>query len=494
MALTKTPTRGVNSSTHERIEEERAAAFPNPVEVRTFRDYARGRQRNTLTREQNKYLKGSQILLCENVLKRVLIVLADRIRVTGYQVADSATETYLKDVWVRNWLSALYAQVVYATWRDGNAGASLDWSSASGRPIVTRERWYDGTSGAFQAYDDQGEPTYAVKEWPTAGGEKRRTVWFPEKIERYVLGKDGWQWFTDNKQPKGAAIPWVNASGAPLGIPFVHFARVVEPADSSLDNRDNERDGNYGTSLYAGGLLGLQDCVNELSKLILAASRFTAFQIPTAKGITLQDDPNRPGQKLSIKVEPGIALTSESESADFGFIPAGDLGQLLKALENYLRAIAAGAQVPEHTIRGQWPSGEALMRSEMQLIGAAHNAAAALGPPFASIAHKCVVLANHFGGQSYDASTLVTTQFEAPERYDPLTLTNLATSRAQYVSLNEVHRLMGYSPERSRQIIREMKTEASFRTPADPGANDQAAAEADASLFDEADNEDALAA
>lgn len=455
------PARGQDKGIHERVEEERALAFPDPNEVRIFRDYARGRQRNTLTREQNRALKGARIIIVENVLRRVLRVLTDRIQVTGYQVPATDVEAYLKLVWVYNWLEALYAQVVYATWRDGNGGVSLNWSKSKGRVVITREKWYDGISGIFFGYDDEGETQYAVKEWPEPGG-RRRTVWFPGEVRRYVLGREGWRYYTDNRNPKGVT-PWKRPDGRDLGIPAVHFARVVEPADSAVDNRDNERDGNYGISMYAGGLLGLQDCVNEILRLILVAGRFTAFQIPTASGLKTKKN-DQTGEPERVKVEPGMMLTSEDATTRFGHIPAGNIDQLLAALANFLRAIAAGADVPEHTIRGQWPSGEALMRAEMPLIGAAKKGAAALGPAFASVAHKSVVLSNTFGGTAYNEQAIITTLYSDPARFDLMTLTNLATARAEYVSLAEIHRLMGYTPDQHRQIMTERASEASFRT------------------------------
>jgi hypothetical protein len=60
-------------SIHDRIERERKAALPDAWKLRTFRDYTRGRQRGTLTREQYAALRsllGNRF--CDNVCKMIL--------------------------------------------------------------------------------------------------------------------------------------------------------------------------------------------------------------------------------------------------------------------------------------------------------------------------------------------------------------------------------------------------------------------------------------
>lgn len=482
-------TTGVDSKIHKQIAEERRAALPDPARVTIYRDYARGAHKQTFTRKQMQHLRGLRLLIIQNVIKRILVVLANRIHVTGYSVADDGVNAFLRDVWVRNWLSALYAQIVYTTLRDGNAGATIGFDNARQRPVITREKWFNGSTGIWFAYDDRGEPTYAVKDWISSEGQ-RRTVYYDNEIRRYILDTKGasargatWRWYTDDETPDAGPIAWVDANGDALGMAAVHFAVITEPADSEEDCYDNQSDGNYGVSKCEGGLIGLQDSVNELIRLLLVASRFTAFQIPTASGLKPETD-KRTGDPIPPQVSPGAMLTSEDPAARFGYIPAGSIDQLLKSKSDLIESMADVAGVPKHAIKGNWPSGEALMRAEMEIIDQARKAAASLGPSFASLAHKSVILSNRFGNTALNERALITTLFEPPERYDPATLTELANKRGPFVSLAEVWRLYGYDRERQKQIENEMKAEASFRPVSANGLNpDDGAIDAEANLF-----------
>jgi hypothetical protein len=75
------------SSIHSRIEAERKAALPHADALKTFRNYARGMQRGTLTAGQERILRG---LLgnrfADNVCKRILSELRNRLRLARFEV------------------------------------------------------------------------------------------------------------------------------------------------------------------------------------------------------------------------------------------------------------------------------------------------------------------------------------------------------------------------------------------------------------------------
>lgn len=470
------PNNGVDIPAHEEVDTARRAAFPDPAIVDQYRNYARGRQRNTLTREARRVLRGCiGNLFCENVLKRLLTVLTDRIVLLDFSVNDKTVKTFLDDVWVRLQIQVLAAELIWATWRDGNSSVVIGWNTPKRRPTICREKWWNGKSGIFFAYDDTGEPIWAVKEWNTPKG-RRRTIYCPDRICRYIQSRQGWAWvpWKDKNDVQRTGAQWWTSDGSqtgePLGIAAVHFARRVEPPDGSEEVKDNARDSNYGVSLYDGGLIGMQDGVNEQHRNILSAARFTAYQIPTAAGVDLGvDEVTKEPRKLEI--EPGTGLTSPAPDARFGYIPAGSIEQLLKALMNLLRAMSQSASVPEHLIAGVWPSGAAMMRAEQPLIKQARKGASVVGPAFASLMHKCVLMSNAFGGTNLKTEALITSLFEDPEQYDAMTLTELGNARADNVPLEEVWMLYGYGPDKRKKMRQQMQEEAAWRPAAVPGDN-----------------------
>jgi hypothetical protein len=245
---------------HARIDAERKAASPRPQDLRDFRKYARGIQRGTLTPEQMNILRGvTGHLFSDNVCAMVINAAASRMQLTRFDVSVQSVLDYLHGFWVLGGIPEFSAQVHFAALRDGNHAVSLAWEGdASGRVRLAREPWWDGKSGIFVAYDALNQPAYAVKEWLEVNGVRRRTVYRPDRIERYVLKDQGWQPFRlpgDTLWP----APWVDKSGNPIGIPIVHFRDTHIPADDS----DNAVLALYGTSELDGGVLGIQDEINS---------------------------------------------------------------------------------------------------------------------------------------------------------------------------------------------------------------------------------------
>lgn len=432
------------------IAQRRKDAQPEATTLSTYRAYARGRQRTTLTAGQTKILLGLLgNLFCDNICHMVLSRITARLSLARFAVdgAGEAVEAYLKTWWTLNHLDLLSGAVHYATLRDGDHGVSLDWYD--GRVVCTREKWWNGTSGVWVAYDDLGLPEYAIKEW-----DDLRTIWYPDRIERYSADGSGWQ---PRRLPSDPAwpVPWFDAAGQPLGIPVVHFAALDRPNDGDATT---DPASTYGMSVLDGGVLGLQDEINDVQRDISAAARFSGYQMLWGTGIDPAYDDQ--GNERPIVVEPGAFFRSPSPDARFGTLPAGSLQELERTLAVKLQSISRMTGVPQHLIAGEWPSGEALIRAEQSLVDKATVLTAAIGPAWASLAHKATRLANTFGGAGLDESLMITAVFEPADRRDALTLATIAATRAPYVSKRETLRTLGYSVEAQQQILDEMDAEA----------------------------------
>lgn len=439
-------------SIHTRIESEREAALPEASLIKEFRKYSRGRQRTTLTPGQTKVLRGLLgNIFCDNVCKRVLQEIRNRLRLSRFDVyageqMKAALNTFIDDVWILNRMPSMAASVHWATLRDGNTAVSLNW--VDGRVILVREKWWNGDTGMFVSYDENDRPVYAVNEWVTNEG-RRRTVYFPDQILRFAARGNGWeqiQLATDAT----LGVEWLDRTGAPLGIPVVHFANVQVPNDGDASDFKIEPDSRYGSSELDGGLLGLQDEVNDLHRDVTAAARFAAYQMAWATGIKATTTDGTP---VKYDVMPGAFLTEANENARFGTLPAGSLAELERALTIKLQAIGRMAAVPMYLIAGDWPSGEALMRAEMPLIDKVETIGEATGPAWSSLMHKAVRLSNTFGGTQLDEDALITAEFMPAARRDPMTLAELADRLSKHVGPRETLRILGYSPEQQEAIL-----------------------------------------
>jgi hypothetical protein len=389
----------------------------------------------------------------DNVANKVVFELANRLQLLSWQVADEAVSDHLAELWVKASLPKLQGEAHYAMVRDGNHAIGLNWHAPSSRVVLSRMPWWDGKSGVWVAYGDDGEPAYAVNEW-TEGGRTRRTLYYDDRIERYVATGDGWrplQLPDDEAWP----IPWVKRDGSPLHPPIVHF-----PAGSDDDTP-------YGASVLDGGVLGLQDDVNDLQSDTTVAARLTAYQMYYGTGVTAATDDA--GEPVPTEVGPGVMLENENPDARYGVLPAGDMSQLIAARGVKIQAISTNTGTPIHLITGgDWPSGEALIRAESSLAGRASVLVDAVKPRWATVGHRATEMANTFGnGAPLDENALIAAEFAPVERRDALTLAQIDVERLQAFvlkrelgwSLAAIQREWGLSTEEIAQMEKERQAE-----------------------------------
>jgi hypothetical protein len=437
-----------SNSIHTQITEDRKAAFPEASLLKVFRRYYRGRQNATYTPAQSALLRGVIAnRKADNLCKKVVNETANRLELVRFNVAEQRVGDFLAELYIKNQLADLSGDIHVAALRDGNFCLALNWDMEAGRVTLHKERWWNGEDGIFVAYSDTNKTQYVVKDWTERNNRKRRVIWWPDRIERYILVGEGWQQYQLPEDNGRWPVPWTRPGGEPLGIPIVHFAN------------GSDNDSTYGASLLDGGVLGLQDDVNDAQTNITSTARLTGAQMIYATGITLEVD-ELSGTEKTLKVGPGAVFTSENEGASFGAIPAGDLSQLKEAYMVKLQAIARMTNTPLHLITGgNWPSGEALLQAQMPLIQQVETLAKTVGPAWATLAHRATQLANAFGKAGLDEESLIQAVFAPSDKKDPLTQSAVAEKIAPFVSKKEVLRTLGYGPQAIDQILKELSEE-----------------------------------
>jgi hypothetical protein len=424
---------------HNRIERERKAASADASYLEVYRAYARGIQAGTISAQQKNILGSSaKHPYSDNMIDMVLAAWSSRLQLRAFTVEEEPVQSFLDEFYVRNQLSDLSYDVNYATGRDGNAAIMLRWlpdDQASdpndptvesidrpldrrpGRVTAHLEDWWDGKCGVWVAYDDQGRPSYAVKEFVVtlvsdgvAVDRKRRTLYFPDHIERYIDYGGGWQPYPLPGEPDNGVVPWTKLDGSNLGLPIVHFKFP----------RFGQRI--YGTSELAGGLLANQDHVNDIQLDLTAAARLLGFQILTATGVP----------DVQLTLAPGTMLRSSDPASHFGAITPGDLRQLIDAHGTKIQTIARMTSTPIHIITGgDWPAGITLVQADKPLTAKVLRLAATMGPDWATVAHRATELANAFGGANLNEDALITTDFANPEQLDQMAQAQVDEAKAK---------------------------------------------------------------
>lgn len=492
----------MDEALHKQIERERAAALPEAHLVRTFRAYARGNQPIKLTPTERDCVQG--VLgnrFCDNIVSKVLSTIATRLRLSRWTYdgdAEGATKTvldFLTSVRQKNNLLRLAHQIHWTTLRDGDCALLVSWKAGEdgkrGRPLLTREPFWDGQSGVFLAYDTEGQLTYAVKDWWEDDGTQRRNVYFTDRIQKYLRKTDsdaskvrtfeGWEPYYDSPDASWP-LPWTDAAGRAIGVPFVHFANPLFPNDGEVADDDGELPTfksateqaiqkpthffhpAYGVSECASGLLGQQDHLNATHFDIASARRFTAFQMYWTTGVEATEEKTKPDGTIetvpiTITVHPGAFKTFEAPDAKVGTLAAGDLASLIESVEVTLRAVSRTTDVPMHTFTGDWPSGSAIYQSEAPLNFKCEKITDALKASWGSVGYWCLKLDTIFGTGRWDLERMVGVEFDSVARLDPITLADYANAIAPHISEAEYLRLVGYDEGRIATILKERETD-----------------------------------
>lgn len=435
-------------SIHDEIDEVRKAHNSTYRDIIKFRAYVNGDQKSTLTTAQHVMLRGvTGNKHCDNVCKKIINETANRLKLLGFRTSSDYITNFLQDFYTLNLMAKFSSDVLFSTLRDGNFVVSLSWDENKGTVRLSKEQWFNGKYGTFVVYDDYGNARYAVKDWKNSDGNTRRVIWYPDRIERFISAGMGWEWYSDPINGLIAQERWVRSDGSPIGLPFVHFSNSTW------------NDSFYGQSELDGGVLGLQDEINDTQRDITTAARMTAYQMMYATGITLPED--ELGNPIPPHLAPGAVFTAANADAKFGTLSAGDLSQLQAAYMVKLQAVSRMTDTPIHSITGgDWPSGEALMKVEQPLISKVEKLADSVGPSWASIAHKATVLANVFSNAGLNETEMISAVFAPITRREPLAVAQTAQILANYVSEREVLRVLNYTEAQIDTILAERQEES----------------------------------
>lgn len=329
------------------------------------REYYQGKQTVHLTARAEEYLQlhaDQKIKLRLNVVKVIVSAVLELLILQGMSTDESGENkpvaAWLSDVFRENQLVNLADDLHEAVLRDREAFLIVDWDDEKGIPRYTlHERFIDlaaagGTgTGCWMLYENDDlyqPPILAVQQWSETvmRGERRttrnrRTVYYPNRYERYYSNGADWVPFEGDELPDNDAgegerdsyvVPWTTdgtLTGDPLGIPVIHFR-------------------NKGFSPEAFEALPIQDGINKLFVDVLGAGDLAGFPLLVALGFyptTDGKEPKTDGSNL-IKIAPRswIGTTKSKTDAEVKQIEAGDLTKLMDTL---LTTITLAAQITD---------------------------------------------------------------------------------------------------------------------------------------------------
>jgi hypothetical protein len=306
------------------------------------RNYHNGEQTVYLTARVEEFLElHTKVKFRLNVCQTITTAVQDELNVIGFDTTETADKDgkkaqadWASKLWQANRMDAMQNDVHEAALRDREAFIIVDWDGEGQRPRLTLHERYISTeaggngTGCWMIYENDDinqSPQAAVQQWTETIEQNgsyisrmRRTVYYPDRKERFVYNNGTWDHFEEEGVPW--PIPWTRGKGKnakPLGIPVFHFK-------------------NEGFAPEAWEAIPMQDAINKTLIDILGSADMAGFPIMAAIGFTPTTDGKAADSTNSnvMKIKPmqWIGTTKGKNEADIKKIEGSDVGPLMNIL------------------------------------------------------------------------------------------------------------------------------------------------------------------
>lgn len=386
------------------------------------RDYYEGRHlvkvpdKARLWLERHYAFRGN---LCDVVVD----ALAERLVITGFDNPDQATAAAAWNWFRLNRMDRDSRVIHKEAAKFGDFYVLVDWDPVRMIPRYT----YQDPFTLFPCYVDR-VIQHAVKVWDVDDSTRRYTVYYADRVEKYVstrgramFGTGGW-----SIPVLEATEDWTDLNGQPLGVPVVHF-------------RNNAQSDCHGRA-EAQQVIPIQDLLNKTLVDLALVMDTMGFPQRWATG------PTPFGHEWS--VAPGRVWKSDDPDAKFGQFDAADPKGILDTLLFLVNFAAGRSRTPQHLfhIAGDYPTGEALKTAEAGFLGKLEDRAASFGTDWETLNHLAFRLDNTFGKGRWEANPVLDTLWRTLELRNEQAHAQAIASVAPLIPRVETWRKLGYTP------------------------------------------------
>lgn len=347
----------LNSAKDEELEE--IAKIREFYEGRQFKDVVTGERAQYISPVVEEMLKTYPFI---NIVKRTVQVLRERIRVSGIKSDNEQQAQLAQDWWKAEQMGAWQQYVYEAALRDKACALIVGWDGEKKQPTFTLNELWDGTGGTIEIeYGNDDEVLYVSKRWPEVDaegdytGRTRRTKYFSNRIERYVLSEFNTdetlltieELKLENPNITSNPEPWLDANGEPMGIAAVIFENV-------------------GYVSECNDAMGPQAAVNDALLDYHTSTRYHGLPLMAFEEASFPIDPST-GRAIKPKWGPGQGIALDSGKVYR--VPPTDLNIIYSgAIKPWLEVTAYQKGWPVHVFNQMPPSGETLRQMESSLV------------------------------------------------------------------------------------------------------------------------------
>lgn len=415
-------------------------------------DYYDGKHKLSFATEDFKHAFGNLFrAFAENLMPAVVDAVRDRLKLSGFTVhgtkkqkgplEPNTPEAAILEIWRRNLMDQRAGRVHLQVLKTGDAYLIV-WPDAGGFPVIYPNK----ATAVTVRYDDEtpGRIIYAAKAWVTPDQKARLTLYFEDRIEKYVtrnkvqgglpdtarsfirFEQDGERWPLDN--------PYMR-------VPVFHFA-------------NNADIGEFGVCEHKDAI-PLQDGLNKSLADMLICGEYHSLPQRWATGIELPIDPQT-GKPLNPFL-PGEFWAAKAKEAQFGQLEAANLEQFIKAKNGWKEDISAVTGTPWHYLNpvgASPPSGEAIKTVETRLSAKVYDRQVSFGNSWETAFRFCLEIAK------FPDVDLDSVWEDTQPRDETVTLNNSVTKVEKLGgSRRQAWREQGYSDEEIDDIFEEATTE-----------------------------------
>lgn len=406
--------------------------------VALYRDFYDGIHDIRLTRRQESRLgiTTAQIRSLANICPLVVDTVAERLAISGFDAADERTSDMLAEWWHNGDLDAYQDDLHLSALRDADGYLLVEWDNETQQPMFYQEPADDGTNGAGMVYSsERREALYGYKRWRIEegdhSGEQRLNLYYPNRIEKYITGRAGWE-------SLGSVLPWVDRLGRPLGIPLIHFPT-------------NPNGNDYGTSELEA-VIPLQRVLTSLWIDLIGAADATGFQLATLVGDIPSEEMINAPRSIWYSANPG---------ASFGYIPPGDLSVIVESIRHTTMTIAQVSRVPLTMFQDSKAvsSAETIVASERGLVAKVNDRAKAYGLAWRRAMRRAVTMHNAFTNNAALPLDNIRPRWASFEQVDALALEQARAAvagahLANGLGIRAAYALAGYNEAKMTVITR----------------------------------------
>lgn len=402
MALLQTIADIVNQSAGKTLVQDKWQRDNAAIaeEVATHRRYLEGDQDSGLNAEMRALLNLTDRQDFNfNQCTAAVETLTNRLQVVSV-VADGAggdADTWAADLLEWNFYDQLQSDLYDAVYRDGDSYVMVGWDEGEQMPVLTHELAFDGAAGMVVIHNrfDPSIIECAVKVWAETldaqNDVHRVNVYFPDRVEKYVVNSGVAERYVDPEQPDQWPLPFVDRSGAPIGVPVVQFPARAMGVDG------------HGVSRLRD-VVPLQHGLNVTMHSMVATGLLGAFPINVLIGY-----------EAPKKVQPGMFWEIVPRDRDGKVIPPGEdvtrwlasirleqitgavLTPFIDMIRFFTESVQRVANIPDYS--GASQSGEALKQRESMLLGDIRRAHVTLGGAWERLLTLAAKVQNAYGSK-----------------------------------------------------------------------------------------------